>query len=253
MHGGMSLAGRGPASDDAPERGAEVEPTPTAGESIEPVRSVPSQPRRERPLRRDAERNRERVLVAARQLFVEQGLDVGVEEIARRAGVGIGTLYRRFPNKDALIEAILESVVDQLRAIAEDVLATEPAATAVRVFVIRSVTTEVCQGAFLSSRLWSGRTKELLFAEVVPLIGQMFVRAQETGVLRKDIVLSDLIVLVRSMRVVVELTEEISPGAWLRHLDIILDGLRPGADNTRLAHPPIPFDVMAGSVAEPAV
>ncbi|WP_235488410.1 helix-turn-helix domain-containing protein, partial [Frankia sp. AvcI1] len=68
-----------------------------------------------RPLRRDAELNRARILTAARELFVERGNDVGVEEIARRAGVGMGTLYRRFPNKDALVEAILRSTVDDIR------------------------------------------------------------------------------------------------------------------------------------------
>ncbi len=67
-----------------------------------------------RPLRADAARNRARVLDAARTAFAEAGLDVGVEEIARRAGVGKGTLYRRFPTKEALVRAIFEDILDEV-------------------------------------------------------------------------------------------------------------------------------------------
>ena len=69
-----------------------------------------------RPLRADAARNRTRVLDAARTAFAEAGLDVGVEEIARRAGVGKGTLYRRFPTKEALVRAIFDDILDEVEA-----------------------------------------------------------------------------------------------------------------------------------------
>src|SRR4051794_41827719 len=71
-----------------------------------------------RPLRADAARNRTRVLDAARTAFAEAGLDVGVEEIARRAGVGKGTLYRRFPTKEALVRAIFEDILGDLERLA---------------------------------------------------------------------------------------------------------------------------------------
>ena len=67
-----------------------------------------------RPLRADAARNRTRVLDAARTAFAEHGLDVGVEEIARRAGVGKGTLYRRFPTKEALVRAIFDDILEEV-------------------------------------------------------------------------------------------------------------------------------------------
>src|SRR6186997_2175510 len=70
-----------------------------------------------RPLRADAARNRARVLDAARTAFAESGLDVGDEEIARRAGVGKGTLYRRFPTKEALVRAIFDDILEELEAI----------------------------------------------------------------------------------------------------------------------------------------
>ena len=73
-----------------------------------------------RPLRADAARNRARIVEAARAAFAEAGLDVGVEEIARRAGVGKGTLYRRFPTKEALVRAIFEDLLDDIERLAAD-------------------------------------------------------------------------------------------------------------------------------------
>src|SRR5262245_14933396 len=73
-----------------------------------------------RPLRADAARNRTRVLDAARTAFAESGLDVGVEEIAGRAGDGEGTLYRRFPTKEALVRAIFEDILDELEGLSAE-------------------------------------------------------------------------------------------------------------------------------------
>src|SRR3982750_238761 len=73
-----------------------------------------------RPLRADAARNRTRVLGVARPAFAGAGLDVGVEEIARRAGVGKGTLYRRFPTKEALVRAIFDEILADFTRVAEE-------------------------------------------------------------------------------------------------------------------------------------
>src|SRR4051812_11232440 len=75
--------------------------------------------RAERPLRRDAELNRQRILTAAADAFAEGGLAVTMDEIARRAGVGVGTVYRRFPDKELLIEALFEQRIDELVVLAE--------------------------------------------------------------------------------------------------------------------------------------
>jgi AcrR family transcriptional regulator len=79
------------------------------------------------PLRRDAQRNRDRILAATRAAFQERGLEVGVDEIARRAGVGMGTLYRHFPTKDALIDAIVDARFAELTAAAEHALLADDA------------------------------------------------------------------------------------------------------------------------------
>src|SRR5689334_9580535 len=76
-----------------------------------------------RPLRRDAARNRQRILQAAREVFAERGLGVTLDDIADRAGVGVGTVYRRFADKEALIDALFEERIDELASIAEDALA----------------------------------------------------------------------------------------------------------------------------------
>src|ERR1043166_6338645 len=73
-----------------------------------------------RPLRVDAARNRERILAAASEVFADRGLDVSLDDIARHAGVGVGTVYRRFPTKEALIEALFDSHLAQLEALAEN-------------------------------------------------------------------------------------------------------------------------------------
>src|SRR6185312_9792997 len=73
-------------------------------------------------LRTDAQRNRDRIVIAAREAFAEEGLDVGVEQIARRAGVGMGTLYRRFPTKESLVHAIFEQRIDDLQPVIDRAL-----------------------------------------------------------------------------------------------------------------------------------
>ena len=78
-----------------------------------------------RPLRADAERNRQRILAAAAELFAERGLDVSLDDIAAAAGVGVGTVYRRFPDKDALIDALFEAKIDRVVALADDALELE--------------------------------------------------------------------------------------------------------------------------------
>src|SRR3981189_2924950 len=76
-----------------------------------------------RPLRRDAERNRQQILLAARAAFAERGVEVTLDEIAQRAGVGVGTIYRRYANKDELIDELYEDIVAEIATVAEAALA----------------------------------------------------------------------------------------------------------------------------------
>src|SRR5579864_1563646 len=85
------------------------------------AKATPERPS-ERPLRRDAQRNRERILAAARQLFAERGIDATLDDVADRAGVGVGTVYRRYPNKDALLDELFEEGINELVTLAKESL-----------------------------------------------------------------------------------------------------------------------------------
>ena len=97
----------------------------------------------DRPLRADAQRNREKLLAAATEAFAAEGEDVALESVAARAGLGIGTLYRHFPNRDALVVAAYRHEVDALCAAAADLLAVQPADEAL-------ITLTTCQDLFHS-------------------------------------------------------------------------------------------------------
>src|SRR5207244_6862512 len=99
--------------------------------------------------RADAARNRTRILDAARSAFAEVGLDVGVEEIARRAGVGKGTLYRRFPTKEALVRAIFEDLLEDVERLAEEVAAEPDAWDALVRFLGEAVRRQASNQGFL--------------------------------------------------------------------------------------------------------
>lgn len=207
------------------------------------VCAEPSSNDAHRPLRRDAERNRERILAAAAELFAEQGLDVGVDDIARRAGVGMGTLYRRFPNKEALVDEILRSVVERSRLVAQEALATCDPGDALRWFVVNSIESAMIQHVFLSSQMWTGRMVDLLYAQVIPLMAEMHENARAAQALRPDVAFSDLLVLIRALRVTREITEADAPGTWHRYVTLMFDGLRPGPADRPLS--PAPIDLAA--------
>ncbi|MCK9893190.1 TetR/AcrR family transcriptional regulator [Frankia sp. AgB32] len=206
-----------------------------------------------RPLRRDAELNRARILAAARELFVERGVDVGVEEIARQAGVGMGTLYRRFPNKDALVEAVLHPIAAGIRELAAQIAADEPPEHALRCFLTRILLADPSHRLFLSPRTWHGPAARTLGAEVVPLIAAMLEAAKQTGTVREDVVVADVLVMVWSVRTVTELTGRIAPESWRRSLEIMLAGFRPDDRNPRLPAPSAAFATLGGTAPGEAV
>jgi AcrR family transcriptional regulator len=189
---------------------------------------------RERPLRRDAEANRERLLVAARQVFDAHGLGASVAEIARVAGLGMGTLYRRFPTKDALINALVDDLLDGLIRIATDA-ARQPDGAGLERFL------EDC-GEYLSEhpgcllRLWSTDNRELV-EEARGLIAGLLAEAQGHRRIRAELTTTDITLVMFSIRGVLEETHEVAPDAWRRHLDVLLAGMRPGP--TGLPHDPL--------------
>ena len=183
------------------------------------------------PIRRpraDARRNRERLLEAAKAAFAAAGPDVSLEEIARRAGVGIGTLYRHFPTRDAIVEAVYRREVQQLAGAARRLLAEAPPGQALhqwmRLFVDYVATKKVIASA-LGALV--GGTTDLYAASGAQIMGAMaelVARAAAAGEIRADADPDDL------LRALVGFTYGAAQPGWqasaLRLIDLLMDGLR---------------------------
>jgi AcrR family transcriptional regulator len=191
-----------------------------------------SAPAREpRPMRADAQRNYARLLDAASAAFLEHGADdVSLEEIARRADVGIGTLYRHFPTRPALLEAVYRDQVELLEARAEELIKTEAPDDALadwlRALMKFSSTKHTLTSALLATH---GKDSELLSSCSMVIRGAadaLLARAQEAGVVRPDADSLDLIRLVHAVNIATQ-RGPADPGQPDRMLAIVLDGLRP--------------------------
>lgn len=182
--------------------------------------------------RRDAQRNHELLVEAARELFMEQGVEAPLEEVARRAGLGIGTLYRHFGTRDALVEAIVERRMGELLSIAEAAL-SEPDGWAGLVRLLERTLELQAGDRMLKDVLmrYSPETARLESAreEVRRLFEQILARARDEGSLRRDFALPDLALLLWSFAPVIDATAQVAPNAWRRHLRLLLDGLRADA------------------------
>jgi AcrR family transcriptional regulator len=188
-----------------------------------------------RPLRRDAEQNRQRLLDAAAVVFAGQGLEAGVEEIARAAGVGMGTLYRRFPTKEALIAALVHDVMTAMLELARRGSA-RPGGTGLEYFLEGAGAVQASHRGCLP-RLWSAGTEHESVTEIRSLVAALLDDARQHGRVRADVTITDLAMVLWSLRGVIETTGGSAPEAWRRHLDILIAGLRPAAEPLR--HPPV--------------
>jgi AcrR family transcriptional regulator len=180
-------------------------------------------------LRADAQRNREAVLTAAQEVFAELGLDAPLEEIARRAGVGIGTLYRRFPTRLDLVDAILASTVEAHVAVAEAALAIEDPWDGFVHYLEetgRLQATDRGTNDMMSMRLPRAMRAEAAKKRVFELTQRIIVRAQDSGQLRADVTPEDLAFLAWANTRILEATHDVCPDAWRRHLGLLLDGFR---------------------------
>jgi len=179
-----------------------------------------------RPLRADAARNRERLLTAAREAFAEDGSETSMEGIAGRAGVGVGTLYRHFPKRVDIVEALYKEDLGELEAAAERALAdTEPWAgleSCLQAYVRYSLRKKTL---LLELREAFERFPELRLQSrdrVVRALGPVLARAQEAGSARADIGVDDLMQVLVSMCMSPTITDDQAQ----RLLAMILDGLR---------------------------
>ena len=189
-------------------------------------------------LRRDAARNRDKILAAARAAFDEEGVDVGVEVIAQRAGVGVGTLYRRFPTKDLLIEAVVDEVLLAVLSAAQEALRNATPADGLTEY-LTAVGWLQFEHAGCQTRLWDNTHSDIR-DRIEEASRKLLSRAQSAGAARPELVTEDLVVLFWSLRGVIEATSTVSPEAWLRHLELLLSSLVPS--DRPLLHPPLTAD-----------
>lgn len=169
-------------------------------------------------LRADAQRNLGRVLDAAAEVFAEQGPDASVDEIARRAGVGHATVFRRFPTKDALIAAVAEQRISELHALADEALEAADAGEAFTEFVWRVAELGARDRGLHDCLLRCAESPTAL--ELQYAAARVVERAQRARYLRSDIDASDVSELVRAA------LRAAPPGQWRTYVQVVLDGLR---------------------------
>jgi AcrR family transcriptional regulator len=182
-------------------------------------------------LRADAQRNLVRVLDAAREVFAEQGIDAPVTDIAERAGVGVGTIFRRFPTKDDLLVAVVEQRTEQLIDAADAALESADAGAALRRFMETAAAMQISDVCWCEagSDLFGRDGLRELTDVLVGKMGELLTRAQTAGHVRSDVRALDIPVLLMAVAKSGLMLEDAVPGAWKRYLGIVLDGLRPEA------------------------
>ncbi|MFJ7246973.1 TetR/AcrR family transcriptional regulator [Kitasatospora sp. NPDC098652] len=190
-------------------------------------------------LRRDAQRNRDQLLAAAREMFSRHGLDVPLDQIAKEAGVGNATLYRHFPTREALIAEVFADAGAGLAEAGREALAAEDAWTGLEGYFER-----------IFALVAADRGINDLVTQAIPVIpgmieisrghaatvGTLIARAQEQGTMRRDVVAMDLLFLLGPLCRALPAATELRPDLWRRFLALLLDGFR-----ARAAHPlPVP-------------
>src|SRR3954447_6807715 len=199
-------------------------------------------------LRADAERNRQRILEAAGELFAQKGLAVGLDEIARHAGVGVGTAYRRFANKEQLLDALFEDRVEELVTFAERGLEADDPWEGLKGFLEAAVELHIANRA-LKEMVFSGGgpVAERMAAargRIAPLVQELLARAQASGAVRADVAFTDMPLI----QFMVSGVADIAGPAWRRYLGIVLDGLH-AERPSELAQPPLSLDEFERALA----
>jgi AcrR family transcriptional regulator len=197
------------------------QPTRPAAPERAPGTPVPPLPRAPR---RDAVQNYQRVLDAAREVFGASGADASIEEIAARAGVGVGTVYRRFSSKDGLIDELLRLVLEEMMAAVAQALARDDG-HGLDDF-LRAMGQSFADHARYADLLLSRPSDPVASRRIRGALEELTARAVAAGTVNPDVSIGDVMALVWSVRGVVQAIGDVAPEAWRRHLDIHLAGLR---------------------------
>ena len=182
-----------------------------------------------RPLRRDAERNRQRILDAARELVAEVGLDISHDDIARAAEVGVGTVYRRFPDKQVLIDELFDERVDQIIALVDAARGLDDPWQGLCAFVAGNLELQAGDQGLKELMLGNGRASDLAQRaqrRIGQAVRELVKRAHASGQLRADVGVEDFPLIQMMVGAVMEDARHIDPDLWRRALALVLDGYR---------------------------
>jgi AcrR family transcriptional regulator len=204
-----------------------------------------------RPLRKDAMRNRALLLDAARQVFAERGLDASLDDIARQAGLGVGTAYRHFSNRQELIAALFDDVIDNLTVNMQAALSiANPWQALVSFFETSAIRQAQDRGLHQMLIGAVPDEQDKLRRRFTDLMGQLLDRARAAGAIRPDIAVNDAAMILAMLGVTYEIRGESSPESWRRYLTIILDGLRATERPALPVPPPSDEDFAAATAAK---
>jgi AcrR family transcriptional regulator len=198
----------------------------------------------ERPLRRDAQLNRERIIAAAREVFATRGLNASLDDVAHHAGVGIGTVYRRFPTKEALLEVALDDRLEQHIQAAEAALAAPTGWDGLVGFLRKAAQMQAADRGLRDLVLgadFHARHKARARDRIEPPIRELIDRAHREGSLRPDVTIEDLPPLLMMISEVAHHSHSVRPDAYVRYLQLLIDGLRRSPDAGDLG-PPLTHD-----------
>ncbi|MGW0503360.1 TetR/AcrR family transcriptional regulator [Micromonospora sp. NPDC003241] len=182
-----------------------------------------------RPLRRDARRNREALLVAARQAFAEAGLEASLEQVARRAGVAIGTLYRHFPTRTDLVEAVFMEKVRAWEELGLRAAEVDDAWEGFRLYLETTCELQADDWGFddlARAHVVSSSVLDEAHRRMGQLAARILERAQRQGAVRADVTAEDLAFVIWSHSGIARATRDIAPRVWRRHLYLMLDAFR---------------------------
>jgi AcrR family transcriptional regulator len=184
----------------------------------------------ERPERADAARNRELILTTARRLFAERGISVTLNDIAREAGVGVGTVYRKFEDKDAIITALLAAKFANLTALADAALAEPSPRDALRRYLFSTLELRASDRVLPEAIYRVGRATPAISAERDRLnrtVAVLVERAQAAGVVREGFEARDVPMVTLMIGTVADRTNDADPGAWRRYAELVIDSVCP--------------------------
>ncbi|MBN8866900.1 MAG: TetR/AcrR family transcriptional regulator [Solirubrobacterales bacterium] len=183
----------------------------------------------ERPLRADARKNRERILEAAATVFARDGLDASLDVIAAEAGVGVGTVYRRFPERQDLIDELFEVKIERFVSLAEECAAIEDPWEGLTTFIRRAARMHGDDIALRQIVLGPGATSEMMDRprkRLAPIMSGLIERAKAQGSLRTDFDTLDVPLIEVMLARTIDLTDAASSEVWERLLTLVIDGMR---------------------------